>query len=157
MTSDLLLFGAGGALGSAIGDHLLGHDFTLHTVEGSILKGATAHRPLSYDDDLEPSSFSGLPSLEAVVWAQGLNCGDTVTSFEPADLQRLLQGNVLFNASSLQALLAADRLREGSRLVVVSSTGSSKVGPTSSLTPSPKQRCKGWCSPVISISAPAAS
>lgn len=121
MAPDLLLFGAGGALGSAIGTHLLGQGFTLHTAGGSTLPAATSHFPLSYDAPLEASSFSSLPSLDAAVWAQGLNCSDTVASFESADLQRLLQGNVLFIASSLQALLAAGRLRRGCRLVVVSS------------------------------------
>jgi NAD(P)-dependent dehydrogenase (short-subunit alcohol dehydrogenase family) len=62
-----------------------------------------------------------LPSLEPVVWAQGLNCSDTVATFEANDLQHLLQGNVLFIASSIQALLAAGRLAEVCRLVVVSS------------------------------------
>jgi NAD(P)-dependent dehydrogenase (short-subunit alcohol dehydrogenase family) len=121
MTSDLLLFGAGGALGSAIGAHLLDQGFTLHTAGGSGLPGAASHLPLNYDAHLQASAFSGMPSLEAVVWAQGLNCSDTVDSFEAADLQRLLQGNVLFIASSLQALLSNGRLREGCRLVVVSS------------------------------------
>jgi len=121
MASDLLLFGAGGALGSAIGAHLLGQGYTLHTAGGSTLPGAASHRPLSYDAPLEASTFSGVPNLVAVVWAQGVNCSDTVASFEAADLQRLLQGNVLFIAASLQALLAAGRLGEGCRLVVVSS------------------------------------
>ena len=121
MTSDLLLFGAGGALGSAIGAHLLGQGFTLHTAGGSTLPGAASHHPLSYDAPVEASTFAGLPSLDAVIWAQGLNCSDTVASFKSADLQRLLQGNVLFVASSIQALLAAGRLRMGCRLVVVSS------------------------------------
>lgn len=121
MTSDLLLFGSGGALGSAIGTHLLGQGFTLHTAGGSTLPGAGSHLPLSYDAPLEASTFMGVPSLEAVVWAQGVNCSDTVASFEDADLQRVLQGNVLFIASSLQSLLAANRLAEGCRLVVVSS------------------------------------
>ncbi|MFM7547446.1 MAG: SDR family NAD(P)-dependent oxidoreductase [Cyanobacteriota bacterium] len=121
MSPDLLLFGAGGALGSAIAAHLLGQGYTLHTAGGSTLPGAASHLPLIYDAPLEASAFSALPSLEAVVWAQGVNCSDTVASFEAADLQRLLQGNVLFIASSLQALLAAGRLRKGCRLVVVSS------------------------------------
>lgn len=121
MTFDLLLFGAGGALGSAIGAHLLGQGFTLHTAGGSTLPGAPSHLPLNYEAPLEASTFSKLPSLEAVVWSQGLNWSDTVSSFKFDDLQRLLQGNVLFIASSLQNLLAAGRLREGCRLVVVSS------------------------------------
>ena len=121
MPSDLLLFGAGGALGSAIAAHLLHQGFTLHTAGGSTLPGAASHLPLRYNAPLEASTFSALPSLEAVVWAQGLNCSDTVASFEAAALQQLLQGNVLFIASSLQALLAAERLTGGCRLVVVSS------------------------------------
>jgi NAD(P)-dependent dehydrogenase (short-subunit alcohol dehydrogenase family) len=55
------------------------------------------------------------------VWAQGLNCSDTVEGFDPSDLQRLLQGNLLFIASSLQALLTGGKLAAGSRLAVVSS------------------------------------
>jgi len=121
MSADLLLFGAGGALGSAIGSQLLGQGFTLHTAGGSSLPGEACHLALSYDTRLGASTFSSLPSLEAVVWAQGLNCSDTVASFEASDLRRLLQGNVLFIASSLQALLAAGKLCEGCRLVVVSS------------------------------------
>jgi 3-oxoacyl-[acyl-carrier protein] reductase len=121
MTSDLLLFGAGGALGSAIGSHLLGEGYTLHTAGGSTLSGAASHLSLSYDASLEASTFARLPSIDAVIWAQGLNFSDTVANFEANDLHRLLQGNVLFVASSLQALLAAGRLREGCRLVVVGS------------------------------------
>lgn len=121
MPSDLLLFGAGGALGYAIGSHLVGEGFTVHTAGGSSLPGGVRHLPLSYDAPLEASAFASLPDLDAVVWAQGLNCSDTVASYEAADLQRLLQGNVLFIASSLQALLAAGKLSSGCRLVVVSS------------------------------------
>jgi len=121
MGSDLLLFGAGGALGSAIGSHLLSQGFTLHSAGGSRLPGAATHHPLSYNEPLDPSAFASLPGLDAVVWAQGLNCSDTVATFQSSDLQQLLQGNVLFIAASLQALLAAGRLSDGCRLVVVSS------------------------------------
>lgn len=121
MSADLLLFGAGGALGSAIGAHLLSQGFTVHTAGGSLLQGAESHLPIRYDAPLDPSAFAACPSLEAVVWAQGLNCSDTVASFEASELQRLLQGNVLFIASSLQALLSAAKLSRGCRLVVVSS------------------------------------
>jgi 3-oxoacyl-[acyl-carrier protein] reductase len=121
MAADLLLFGAGGALGSAIATDLLRQGFQLHTAGGSSFAGASSHLPLSYDAPLDGSTFSELPNLAAVVWSQGLNCSDTVASFEIAELQRLLQANLLFIASSLQALLAAERLAEGCRLVVVSS------------------------------------
>lgn len=121
MASDLLLFGAGGVLGSAIGTHLVRQGFTLHTAGGSTLQQAASHQQLRYDEPVGSSAFTALPLLEAVVWAQGLNCSDSITCFETADLQRLLQGNVLFIAATMQALLAAGKLAEGCRLVVVSS------------------------------------
>jgi NAD(P)-dependent dehydrogenase (short-subunit alcohol dehydrogenase family) len=121
MSPAVLLFGAGGALGSAIGTDLTLQGFEVYTAGTTLWDGAATHLPLSYDNPCDAASFSSLPDLDAVVWAQGLNCSDSVTTFDPADLQRLLQGNVLFIASSLQALLAAGRLRAGSRLAVVSS------------------------------------
>jgi len=121
MSPTVLLFGAGGALGSAIATHLAAEGFEVHTAGTTRWHGAATHLPLSYQDPCRSPSFSPLPSLDAVVWAQGVNCSDTVESFEPADLERLLQGNVLFIASSLQALITADKLSSACRLAVVSS------------------------------------
>ena len=116
MSPAVLLFGAGGALGSAIASYLAGQGFAVYTAGTTPWDGATSHLPLSYDNQCDAAIFSDLPALEAVVWAQGLNCSDSVETFDATDLQRLLEGNVLFIASSLQALLAASRLRAGSRL-----------------------------------------
>jgi len=121
MNPKVLLFGAGGALGAAIASHLSGEGFAIYTAGTTHWDGAIAHLALGYDDRCDAATFSSLPDLEAVVWAQGVNCSDTVESFEPADLQHLLQGNVVFIASSLQALLIAGKLEAGSRLAVVSS------------------------------------
>ena len=121
MNHKVLLFGAGGALGSAIATHLAGDGCAVYTAGTNPWEGAAAHLALSYDDPYDAASFTALPDLDAVVWAQGLNCSDTVASFDAEDLQRLLQGNVLFIASSLQALLSAGKLSSGNRLVVVSS------------------------------------
>ena len=121
MSPAVLLFGAGGALGSAIGTHLAGEGFSVYTAGSTRLDSAIGHLTLSYDDPCDTASFYSLPLLDAVVWAQGLNCSDSVATFDAADLQRLLQGNVLFIASSLQALVSAGKLNAGSRLAVVSS------------------------------------
>jgi len=121
MSPTVLLFGAGGALGSAIAAHLTAEGFVVHTAGTTRWHGAATHLTLTYKDPCTASSFSSLPRLDAVVWAQGVNCSDTVESFAPADLERLLQGNVLFIASSLQALITADKLSSGCRLAVVSS------------------------------------
>jgi len=121
MSPAVLLFGAGGALGSAIGSHLAAEGFGVHTAGTTRWDSAASHLHLPYDTVCEPANFSSLPTLDAVVWAQGVNCSDSVATYDVADIERLLQGNVLFIASSLQSLLAAGRLRSGSRLVVVSS------------------------------------
>jgi len=121
MSPKVLVFGACGALGSAIAAHLAAEGFVVHTAGTARWQGAVAHLSLSYEDLCSASSVSSLPRLDAVVWSQGVNCSDTVESFAPADLERLLHGNVLFIASSLQALLQADKLSRGCRLVVVSS------------------------------------
>ena len=121
MSDTVLLFGAGGALGAEIASYLLREGCTLFTAGTSRFSGAADHLQLDYDESCSASTFSSLPRLDAVVWAQGLNCSDTVESFEGAALHRLLQGNVVFIASSLQALLTAGKLKAGSRLAVVSS------------------------------------
>jgi 3-oxoacyl-[acyl-carrier protein] reductase len=121
MTDNVLLFGAGGALGSAIGNHLLREGCKLFTAGTHRFPDAEAHLPLAYEDSCDASAFSSLPVLDAVVWAQGLNCSDSVETFDSVDLQRLLEGNVMFIASSLKALLMSEKLSAGSRLAVVSS------------------------------------
>jgi NAD(P)-dependent dehydrogenase (short-subunit alcohol dehydrogenase family) len=76
---------------------------------------------VAYDTLPTPQLFHGLPELHAVVWAQGLNASDSITSFDPATFQSLWQSNVLFIAASLSSLLSAGKLVEGSRLCVISS------------------------------------
>lgn len=121
MIPSVLLFGAGGALGSAIAEILADEGYAVHTAGTTRWDRSVAHVDLSYREPCDASCFAKLPVLEAVVWAQGLNCSDTVTSFDSENLQALLQGNVLFIASTLQALLLASKIKKGSRLAVVSS------------------------------------
>lgn len=121
MSGRALVFGAGGALGSAICRALVAQGFELLTAGARAAGEAPGHLQLSYDQPLPAELLASLPSLDAVVWAQGLNVSDAISSYEPENLARLLQSNVLFIADSLAALLRADRLQHGSRLVVISS------------------------------------
>jgi 3-oxoacyl-[acyl-carrier protein] reductase len=121
MSSSVLLFGAGGALGSAIGLHLLNEGRSVFTAGTTALTGATDHLSLSYEEACDDGIFNSLPNLDAVVWAQGLNNSDTIATFDLDNLQRLLQGNLLFIASSLQGLLKAGKIQAGCRLALVSS------------------------------------
>jgi 3-oxoacyl-[acyl-carrier protein] reductase len=119
-----LVFGAGGALGSAIATDLANQGFQVATAGSAWIVRASdtpAHIQVAYDTLPNPELFDILPQLQAVVWAQGLNASDAVTAFEPATFQRLWQSNVLFIAASLAALLTAGKLVEGSKLCVISS------------------------------------
>ena len=121
MSANALLFGAGGALGSVIRATLEERGFQVFTAGAGAGAVAERHIQLFYDQPPEKGVFAALPPLDAVVWAQGLNCSDAITAFELSDLKRLLQGNVVFVASSLAALFKAGKLLSGSRLAVVSS------------------------------------
>jgi hypothetical protein len=121
MSPNALLFGAGGALGSAIHATLAARGFQVFTAGARSAQESSSHLQLPYDELPPEGVFEPLPPLEAVVWAQGLNCSDAITGFEPSDLQRLWQANVVFVASTLAALLAANKLQPASRLAVVSS------------------------------------
>jgi len=121
MSETILLFGAGGALGSAIRHHLCALGFSVITAGSTPPEASENHLPLAYDQPCPASCFSALPPLAAVVWAQGVNCSDSIETFDPENFLRLWQGNVLFIASTLKALLAEGKLAAGSRLAVVSS------------------------------------
>jgi len=119
-----LVFGSGGALGSAIASELERQGFQVATAGSASINpaiDAPVHIQLAYDIPPQPALFTSLPELQAVVWAQGLNASDAITSFDPATFQRLWQSNVLFIAASLAALLDAGKLVQGSKLCAISS------------------------------------
>ena len=122
MSGNALLFGAGGALGGSIHSTLVKEGFEVFTAGRSPHSGANdRHIQIDYETPIVDTNFEAFPPFEAVVWAQGVNCSDTITDFELEDFQRLWVGNVQFIATSLQALLATGKVGEGSRLAVVSS------------------------------------
>ncbi|MBW4530093.1 MAG: SDR family oxidoreductase [Aphanothece saxicola GSE-SYN-MK-01-06B] len=119
-----LVFGAGGALGSAIASAMTARGDHLHTAGSagaSPTADARSHVALSYAKPPSATHFSALPPLDAVVWAHGLNASDTITNFDQVTFERLWQSNVMFIAASLSALLVSGRLQRGSRLCVISS------------------------------------
>lgn len=116
-----LLFGSSGALGSAIHTQLERQGFHVITAGSSPGNSGQDHLQLDYSQPDFSSIFDIIPQLSAVVWAQGINCSDSITRFERNDLQRLFESNVLFVASTLHDLLQAKKLASGCRLAVVSS------------------------------------
>ncbi|MEB3199258.1 MAG: SDR family oxidoreductase [Synechococcaceae cyanobacterium] len=100
-----LVFGGGGALGSAI---------VLRLRQDGAELIAPPHSQA-------PEELDSLPPLDAVVWAQGLNAADSVLAFDPAGFEAVLDANVTYVARTLARLVAAGRLADPCRLCVISS------------------------------------
>ncbi len=60
-------------------------------------------------------------SLDAVVWAQGSNCTDSILGFDEKQHMDLYEANVLFVLRTLHQLLDAGAIAQGARLCVISS------------------------------------
>ena len=66
-------------------------------------------------------SLEILPPIDIVVWCQGLNCNDSVISFNMDTHDTVMDVNTTFLPVTLNFLLTAKKLRSGSKLVVISS------------------------------------
>jgi NAD(P)-dependent dehydrogenase (short-subunit alcohol dehydrogenase family) len=113
-----LVVGGFGALGTAISDRLAADGNAV--VRTSRTSRMNDPQVLIADPSgrFDPNS---LPELDGVVWAHGINANDTVTGAERGDLTKMLDVNVTLVADTLADLDRAGRLRNGARLVVVSS------------------------------------
>lgn len=108
-----LVFGARGALGSAICERFTAGGWAIERA------GRYAGRQGLIDHDNAPVTSAG--PLECVVWAQGANANDAVETLDGARLDELLAANVTLVATSMHALLTAGVIGDGARLVVLSS------------------------------------
>lgn len=66
-------------------------------------------------------ALDNLPELNSVVWAQGLNAGDSAERFDRFEFDDLLRANCTYVAVTLAAMLERNLLAYGARLCVVSS------------------------------------
>lgn len=112
MNRRLLIFGASGALGRAIGELAVERGFSAFH----------AGRQSSADICVvDPDWASAIPTIDAVVWAQGINISDSVESSSNESLLSVLQANLFFIQSTLKQLIEHRKLNEPSRLVILSS------------------------------------
>jgi 3-oxoacyl-[acyl-carrier protein] reductase len=103
---EALVFGAKGALGSAIVDELQQRHYRVHT-----------H---SHDQSIE--ALDAMPILDAVVWAQGINGSDSIADgFSEATYGAVIEANVTFVARSMAHLLKISRINNPARFCVLSS------------------------------------
>jgi NAD(P)-dependent dehydrogenase (short-subunit alcohol dehydrogenase family) len=105
-TSNYLIFGSSGAIGSACVAAL---EKESHAIRGS-------RNLLELQEQIHKISF-----LNGVVWAQGVNLEDNADTFSISEFGTLIDANVTFIINSLQILKSAGKLQAGTQLVVLSS------------------------------------
>lgn len=121
----LLLFGASGAIGSAILEHASAKGWHVTAVSRSMPKAATAANTWLAADPLDPSFtaevFAGSGPFTGICWAQGANANDSVYDVQLENHLALYKANCAYILITLQALLTAHLLQPASRLCVISS------------------------------------
>lgn len=114
-----LVLGGSGALGAVIGEHLSAHGLQVVMTSRGGTAECEAFDPLMDADAVARIATKG--PFGSVVWAQGANLADSVVDVEQGAFLDTMDANVTFVVASLSGLLRADAIRDGARLVVVSS------------------------------------
>lgn len=120
----LLLFGASGAIGSAILAHAAEKGWQVTAVSRTMPADADGRATWLVLDPLAPgfsASSLGSQPFHAVCWAQGANRTDSVYDVDSEANLDLYRANCLYILVTLKALLAGGLLERGSRLCVISS------------------------------------
>jgi 3-oxoacyl-[acyl-carrier protein] reductase len=113
--STAYIFGSTGSIGASISQKF--QDSSWELVQFSRLK---TQDHLFTVEDLEAPSLE-IPKANCVVWANGANLNDSITTYSRDDLHALLEANLFYITDSLKKLLDRNLLSKGSSLVIVSS------------------------------------
>lgn len=114
-----LVFGANGAIGSAITSTLRAAGFAVHGTSRDGSGETFALEPLGSPAGLV--ALDDLPPLDAVVWAQGANRNDAAGTVQRRDFEAVIAANVTYVVVTLGHLLSTERLARPARMVVISS------------------------------------
>jgi 3-oxoacyl-[acyl-carrier protein] reductase len=120
------VFGATGAIGQAVCQRFLGDGWQVQAMsrrEWQAPEAISGVRALVWDREPAPATVDALAAapLAAVVWAQGLNCTDSIMNFDEERHVELYDANVLFVLRTLTTLLRASVLARPARLCVIGS------------------------------------
>ena len=103
---NFLVLGATGSIGSACVKKL--------QISGTVYSGD--RNLVAFEKQIkEISGFDG------IVWAQGMNAGDSVKDFSVQTFEEIIDANVTFILTSLKVLLDNGKINRDSQLVVISS------------------------------------
>jgi 3-oxoacyl-[acyl-carrier protein] reductase len=121
----LLVFGASGAIGTAICSGALARGWRVTGVAREMtnvaLDGLIAISLDPFEPEFSLQSLHPNAPFTAVCWAQGANLSDSVYDVEPEAHLELYRANVLYIVVTLKALLEHRLLEKPARLCVISS------------------------------------
>ena len=118
----LLLFGASGSIGSAVKKKFIEQSWQVVSVSrtSNSINDSLCWNPLS----IEPTPIEALKAynnFDAVCWAQGQNCNDSIYNFDVRLHREVYEANVIYILNSLSVLLENKLLIKPSRMCVISS------------------------------------
>ena len=116
----LLLFGASGAIGSAVSAAFAGKDWQIFGTGRQGGANIYAYDPFATDRKSQAALEKSGP-FDAVCWAQGANLNDAVRTVNAERHLELYRANVLFCIVTLKMLLERSLLAPNARLCVISS------------------------------------
>ena len=117
--SNVLIFGATGALGTAIHARFTAADWNIYCAVRS-----PSALPNSF---LLPITQDHLPAeiadveFDAVIFAQGTNTNDNVINSQTEELLRVFEGNVVAITEATAGLMHHNKIKHGARIVILSS------------------------------------
>jgi hypothetical protein len=122
----VLIFGANGAIGKALVDWFSINGWSVFgirrtpAVEQKEVAGIVEW--VVWDPQLHKNTPADISRpVDAIVWAQGLNCNDSIYSFDSRRHGEIYYANVLFILETLNALLSSSLLADSCRLLIISS------------------------------------
>jgi NAD(P)-dependent dehydrogenase (short-subunit alcohol dehydrogenase family) len=115
---NILLFGSCGSIGK--------HIFTSFQRDGYIVFGTSTHKEnikdnIFYVTNEDMTSLVSIPCIDIVVWAQGHNYNDNITTFNVTNFTKMIDGNVTFILNTLNYLLKNNKIVDNSKMVIISS------------------------------------
>ena len=111
---NLLIFGSTGTLGGAILDKYRAEKWDVTCSVRKVVNDCDIQLPLT-------SEVIGSKKFDAVVFAQGANVNGSAMQTGTKELNELFEANVTVIAESVSALMGANAINEGGRVVILSS------------------------------------
>jgi len=123
MKHKVLVFGASGAIGTAIQQRFNNQDWEVVCVSRQL---ATLDNTICWNPLVETSAevinklhFFG--QFDAVCWSQGANCNDSIFAFNADKHRETYDTNVVYIMQSLHFLLTEKLLKKSAKLCIISS------------------------------------